>query len=242
MIRNASVVRAWHVVRIPLLYLGMIIGTTSAAFGQAITVGTAAELQAQSPTPTIRRKQDDPAPRWTSATEVGHALRQRAATSSSPASPASGRRHHPGRRHEQYRVALATSSELPPAIFSSSDVTLQRSRWHLIQIAGEANADYPVVKNCILRDAYEQMLKVTLDPANPTVTSDNGLVENCIFEYTAGVGPQYYIGGIDAHGAKNWVVRETHFETSSALADRSPNSRFTSGTVPQVTPLKKIQF
>lgn len=95
--------------------------------------------------------------------------------------------------------------------FQLSDVTLQKSKWHLIQIAGETNADAPVIKNCILRDAYEQMLKVTVDTANPSITSDNGRVENCIFEYTAGIGPQYYIGGIDAHGAKSWVVRNNTF-------------------------------
>jgi hypothetical protein len=107
--------------------------------------------------------------------------------------------------------------------FQLSDITLQKSRWHLIQIAGETNADAPVIKNCILRDAYEQILKVSNDPANSNVTSDNGLVENCIFEYTAGIGPQYYIGGIDAHGSKNWIVRNNIFRNiispSGSLAE-----------------------
>lgn len=97
--------------------------------------------------------------------------------------------------------------------FHLSDITLQKSGWHLLQIAGESNADAPVIKNCILRDAYQQILKVSQDPANPNVTSDDGLVENCIFEYSAGVGPQYYVGGIDAHGSKNWVVRNNTFRS-----------------------------
>lgn len=107
--------------------------------------------------------------------------------------------------------------------FQLSDVTLQKSRWHLIQIVGENNADAPVIRNCVLRDAYEQIIKVSIDPANPSVTSDNGLVENCLFEYTAGIGPQYYIGGIDAHGSKNWVIRKNTFRSiispSSSVAE-----------------------
>lgn len=95
--------------------------------------------------------------------------------------------------------------------FQLSGVTLQKSKWHLIQIAGETNADAPVIKNCIMRDAYQQMLKVTVDSSNLGITSDNGLVENCVFEYSAGIGPQYYIGGIDAHGSKNWIVRNNTF-------------------------------
>jgi hypothetical protein len=97
--------------------------------------------------------------------------------------------------------------------FEIRDVTIQKCRWHIIQIVGESNADYPVIKNCVLRDSYQQMLKVTLDSRNASVTSDNGLVENCIFEYSAGIGPQYYIGGIDGHGVKNWIVRNNTFRS-----------------------------
>lgn len=95
--------------------------------------------------------------------------------------------------------------------FRLSDVTLQKSGFHLIQIAGERDADAPVIRNCILRDAYQQMIKVSNDPSVPGVSSDNGLVENCLFEYTAGIGPQFYIGGIDAHASRNWVVRNNTF-------------------------------
>jgi hypothetical protein len=95
--------------------------------------------------------------------------------------------------------------------FKLNGLTLRRSGWHLIQIVGENNADSPEITNCILQDAYEQMIKVTINSNDLTTTSDNGLVEDCIFEYTAGIGPQYYIGGIDAHGAKNWIVRNNTF-------------------------------
>lgn len=97
--------------------------------------------------------------------------------------------------------------------FSISNVTLQKSGWHLIQIGGESNADGAVIRNVVFRDAWEQMLKVSIDQSNYGVTGDNGIVENSVFEYTAGIGPQYYIGGIDVHGGKNWVVRGNTFRS-----------------------------
>jgi len=51
--------------------------------------------------------------------------------------------------------------------FQLHDVTLQKSKYHLIQIAGETNAQAPVIRDCILRDAYEQMIKVSNDPTIP---------------------------------------------------------------------------
>lgn len=95
--------------------------------------------------------------------------------------------------------------------FQLHDVTLQRSRNHLVQIVGEENADNAVIKDCILRDSYEQMIKVSNSPTTSTDSGDSGLVENCVFEYTAGIAPQYYVGGIDAHQAKNWVIRNNTF-------------------------------
>jgi hypothetical protein len=103
--------------------------------------------------------------------------------------------------------------------FQIRDVTLQKAGWHLIQIAGETNADAPVITNCILRDSYEQLVKVSQDPANPNVVSDNGRIENSLFEYSAGIGPQYYIGGVDAHGSTGWVIRNNTFKNIA-----SPNT------------------
>jgi len=105
--------------------------------------------------------------------------------------------------------------------FVIKDLTLQKSGWHLLQVVGELNADAPRISNVVFRDAWEQMLKVTIDQSNYANTSDNGILENSLFEYTAGIGPQYYIGGIDVHGGKNWIVRNNTFK---AIA--SPSNSF----------------
>ncbi len=97
--------------------------------------------------------------------------------------------------------------------FTISNVTLQHSGWHLLQVAGELNADNAVIHNVVFRDGYQQLLKVSFNPSTPTVTGDNGLVEDSLFEYTAGIGPEYYIGGIDVHGGQNWVVRRNTFRS-----------------------------
>lgn len=96
--------------------------------------------------------------------------------------------------------------------FTVKDLTLQKSGWHLLQVVGELNADNARISNVIFRDAWEQMLKVTIDQSNYNNTSDNGILENSLFEYTAGIGPQYYIGGLDVHGGKNWIVRNNTFK------------------------------
>ena len=105
--------------------------------------------------------------------------------------------------------------------FVLKDLTLQKSGWHLLQVVGEVNAEAPRISNVVFRDAWEQMLKVTIDQANYANHSDNGILENSLFEYTAGIGPQYYIGGIDVHGGTNWIVRNNTFK---AIA--SPSNSF----------------
>lgn len=105
--------------------------------------------------------------------------------------------------------------------FVLSGITLQKASHHLIQIAGEHDADFPTIRNCILQDSYQQLIKVSYNIDNkPNNSSDFGLVENCTFQYTAGIGPQYYIGGIDAHAANGWIVRNNRFKDIA-----SPNNR-----------------
>ena len=97
-----------------------------------------------------------------------------------------------------------------------ADLTIQNVGYHCIQT--DVAVDRLIVSNCILRNAGQQILKV------PSKTgadySDDGLVEGCLFEYTAGEGPQYYIGGIDVHHGKNWIVRDNRFQFI-----RSPGSQ-----------------
>ncbi len=95
------------------------------------------------------------------------------------------------------------------------DMTLENVGSHAIIIHGESpyDADRTTIRNLIIRDTYEQMVKVTPANSNPSLYySENGLMENCLCYYTAGIGPQHYIGGIDVHGGKDWIVRNNIFK------------------------------
>lgn len=88
-----------------------------------------------------------------------------------------------------------------------ADLTIQNVRNHCVQTA--PGVDRLHIRNCILRNAGEQIVKVTTGKKNDP--SENGIIENCLFEYSAGIGPRYYIGGIDVHNGKNWIVRDNIF-------------------------------
>ncbi len=94
---------------------------------------------------------------------------------------------------------------------SISGLTLRNAANHLIQVRAEKNADHFHLSNCVLQDAYEQLLKVSGNNATGQF-SDYGVIEGCLFEYTAGVGPQFYIGGIDAHRSRNWLIQNNTFK------------------------------
>ena len=109
--------------------------------------------------------------------------------------------------------------------FTVQDLTLQRVGWHAIQVVGENDADFTTIRNCVLRDAYEQIVKISQSTGSPNVTGDGGLIENSLFEYSAGIGPQYYIGGIDIHGGSNWIIRGNTFRNiispNTAIAEHA---------------------
>lgn len=97
--------------------------------------------------------------------------------------------------------------------FTIADLTLGRVANHGIQVQGEHDADDLLVHNVRVIDTGEQMLKVTYSTTAPDVRADRGIVRCSLFEYTAGIGPQYYIGGIDAHHAMDWEVRDSVFRS-----------------------------
>ncbi len=99
------------------------------------------------------------------------------------------------------------------------NLTLQNSSNHLIQLRAENDADNFHLSNVRLLNSYEQMIKVSGGPGTDLPTSDNGIIENCAFEYTQGIGPQYYIGGIDAHRAHNWIVRNNTFKNIASPSE-----------------------
>lgn len=94
--------------------------------------------------------------------------------------------------------------------FIASDLTLGWVANHGIQIQGEHEADAPLIHNVRFVDTGEQMLKGSFASLSGPGT-DHGIVEWCLFEYSAGIGPQYYIGGIDVHHGNNWIVRNNVF-------------------------------
>lgn len=111
---------------------------------------------------------------------------------------------------------------VPGDNFTLADMTIGWVANHGVQI--HSDSDNPVIHNVRFVDTGEQMLKVSFRSGDST-SSENGLVEWCLFEYSAGVGPQYYIGGVDAHQAHNWIIRNNVFRhirsPESALAEHA---------------------
>jgi len=72
------------------------------------------------------------------------------------------------------------------------------------------NSSNNLLSNLRIVDCYEQMVKISFEAGNPN-RSENCIMENCLLEYSAGIGPNDYIGGIDGHQCRNWIVRNNVF-------------------------------
>lgn len=93
--------------------------------------------------------------------------------------------------------------------FTVADMTIGEVFYHPIQVhSNPDDADDFLAHNVRFIDAKEQLLKVS---AGGPLFADRGTVECCSFEFTAGIAFQYYTGGIDAHHAKDWIVRQNAF-------------------------------
>ncbi len=119
----------------------------------------------------------------------------------------------PGMRGPVPHVFLVQASD-----FTLADLTVGWVRNHAVQIQGERGANRPWLRNVRFVDSGEQLLKVTGSRSGAGVSG--GIVEGCLFEFSAGVAPQWYTGGIDAHGARGWIVRHNVFRHI-----RSPEAR-----------------
>ncbi|MBN1566771.1 MAG: right-handed parallel beta-helix repeat-containing protein [Acidobacteria bacterium] len=124
----------------------------------------------------------------------------------------SGRRDDVILRGEGMTGSVSHVFEVMGKSFTAADLTIGSVRNHGIQIHGELDADFPLIHNVHIVNTGEQMIKVS-GGARPGASSDGGIVEWCVFQYLSGVGPQYYIGGIDAHGTRNWIVRNNLFRS-----------------------------
>jgi hypothetical protein len=72
------------------------------------------------------------------------------------------------------------------------------------------DSDDALVHNVRFVDASEFMIRIKRDPQELTLT-ERGVVEWCLFEYTAGQAPQAYTGGIIGHQADDWIVHHNIF-------------------------------
>lgn len=84
-----------------------------------------------------------------------------------------------------------------------ADLTISSVGNHAISMIDDGH----LFHNIKFQDTFEQMVKGNSVGDGP----DDCVLQCCYFEYTEGVGPQWYIGGIDIHGGNNWLVRDNVF-------------------------------
>ncbi len=108
-----------------------------------------------------------------------------------------------GLTEQHVGVALSISS---PRV-TVADLTVGYVAYHTVQVRGESGASNFMLHNVRLVDAGQQLFKVTLSKAQQ---ADDGVVACSLMEYTDHA-PSSYTNGVDALGAKGWVVRDNRF-------------------------------
>jgi len=93
--------------------------------------------------------------------------------------------------------------------FTIADMTIGWVKHHAIQIHGEKGVKNSLIHNVKFVDTGQQMLKISGKKSNKK--PEGGVVEWCLFTFPSGVASQNYTGGIDAHNAKNWIIRNNEF-------------------------------
>lgn len=93
-----------------------------------------------------------------------------------------------------------------------ADMTLGYCRYHGIQVRGEPpfHVSGLLVHNCRIVNCNQQFIKGSSSENDPLGATD-GVIEQCLFEFTGGWAYQYYTGGIDIHKGVNWIVRDNLF-------------------------------
>ena len=94
------------------------------------------------------------------------------------------------------------------------NLTIEDFYYHDIMVDSGAGASNLELKNLHLKDAGEQLIKISATPGQ-TSYCDNGLVENCLIEYT-NRAKSGYTNGISALAVKDWVVRYNTFKNIRA--------------------------
>ncbi|HEY3498752.1 MAG TPA: hypothetical protein VGK73_28870 [Polyangiaceae bacterium] len=115
-----------------------------------------------------------------------------------------------------------------------ADITVRRAVYHPIHVLGGPDGDIRGVRlrNLKIVDGGEQFVKVNTSGATPNTYADDGILECSHFELTDEGRPEVvpepggcYTGGIDAHQARGWIVRNNRFVgihcTNGSLAEHA---------------------
>ena len=94
--------------------------------------------------------------------------------------------------------------------FALKNVTVRGVSQHGVLL--EPGTDGTRFENIRFGDIGGSMIKVSWNADKPYMSSDEGIVKACLFEQT-GTGTVSGRSGIEAHNAKNWIVRENAFRS-----------------------------